>query len=54
MALGHQTHVSNLIAVAIHKLAVALEADPKVDATSLASELGEPIVRWMCFRARRC
>ena len=29
MVLGHQTHVSNLIAVAIHKLAVALEVDPK-------------------------
>ena len=49
MALGHQTHVSNLIAVATHRLAVALETDPKVDATSLARELGEPIVRSMLF-----
>ena len=49
MALGHQTHVSNLIAVAIHKLAVALETDPKADTTSLAKELAEPIVRSMLF-----
>lgn len=49
MALGHQTHVSNLIAVAIHKLAVALETDPGADPTSLDSELGEPIVRSMLF-----
>jgi hypothetical protein len=49
MVLGHQTHVTNLIAVATHKLAVALEADPGADTTSLVTELAEPIVRSMLF-----
>ena len=49
MVLGHQTHVSNLIAVASHKLAVELEIAPTPDTTSLTKMLGEPIVRSMLF-----
>jgi hypothetical protein len=49
MVLGHQTHVSNVIAVAIHKLAAALEVSPSLDTTSLTRMVGEPIVRAMLF-----
>jgi hypothetical protein len=49
MVLGHQTHVFNLMSVAIYKLQTALSADPQADVNALARELGEPIVRAMLF-----
>ena len=49
MVLGHQTHVHNLMAVAIYKLQDALASDPKGDVTDLVKELAEPIVRAMFF-----
>jgi hypothetical protein len=49
MILAHQTHVHNLIMFATYKLRAALEADAKLDTTSLVKELGEPIVRAMLF-----
>jgi hypothetical protein len=48
MVLGHQTHVFNVIAVAIHKLA-ALEAGSGSGTAALVEEVGEPIVRSMLF-----
>jgi hypothetical protein len=49
MVLGHQTHVYNLIAAAQYRWKYALEDDPQHDQTSLAMELGEPIVRAILF-----
>jgi hypothetical protein len=49
MVLGHQTHVHNLITVAVYKLRDALEADAKADVATLAKEVGEPIIRAMLF-----
>jgi hypothetical protein len=49
MALGHQTHVFNLMSVAIYRLKTAQEDDPNADMDGLVKELGEPIVRAMLF-----
>jgi hypothetical protein len=49
MVLGQQTHVFNLMSVAVYKLQTALSDDPKADVEALAKELGEPIVRAMLF-----
>ena len=49
MVLGHQSHVHNLIAVAVHKLQDALAGPSKDDINTLVKELGEPVVRAMLF-----
>jgi len=45
MVLGHQSHVHNLITVAVYKL----EKAPKGDISGLVKELAEPVVRAMLF-----
>jgi len=45
MVLGHQSHVHNLITVAVYKL----EKAPKGDISGLVRELAEPVVRAMLF-----
>jgi hypothetical protein len=49
MVLGHQSHVHNLITVAIYKLQDALANQPKADLSGLVKELAEPVVRAMLF-----
>jgi hypothetical protein len=53
MVLGHQSHVHNLITVAVHKLRDALGQKPKDvpkgDVDGLVKELAEPLVRAMLF-----
>jgi hypothetical protein len=53
MVLGHQSHVHNLITVAVHKLRDALGQKlkdvPKGDVEGLVKELGEPVVRALLF-----
>jgi len=50
MVLGHQSHVHNLMAVAVYKLQDALAGQPKdADINALVKELGEPVVRAMLF-----
>jgi hypothetical protein len=50
MVLGHQSHVHNLMAVAVYKLQDALAGPPKdADINALVKELGEPVVRAMLF-----
>jgi hypothetical protein len=53
MVLGHQSHVHNLITVAIHKLRDGLDHRlknvPKGDASGLVKELAEPVVRALLF-----
>ena len=50
MVLGHQSHVHNLMAVAVYKLQDALAGQPKdADIKALVKELGEPVVRAMLF-----
>jgi hypothetical protein len=51
MVLGHQSHVHNLIAVAVYKLQEALASRPKDDddLSGLVKELAEPMVRAMLF-----
>jgi hypothetical protein len=49
MILGHQTHVQNLMSVAVYKLAAAVEADPNGATPDVVKALGEPLVRAMLF-----
>jgi cytochrome c553 len=50
MVLGHQSHVHNLMAVAVYKVQDALAGQPKdADINALVKELGEPVVRAMLF-----
>lgn len=48
MVLGHQTHVQNLMSVAVHRLA-AVEGDPGADRPEIVKEVAEPILRAMLF-----
>jgi hypothetical protein len=49
MVLGHQTHLFNLMSVAVYRLQAATENNPLADVSDLAKELGEPIIRAMLF-----